>query len=171
MLLLMLLCIGFYASAQTNVNGVASSGTDGSPLIGVSVFVKGTAVGTVTDLDGKFSLTVPSGRSVLVFKYIGYKTKEVSVTGSNSRNLQVVMDEDSQVLSEVVAIGYGTMKRSDFTGAVSSIGADAIKKSVSTSIEQAMQGRLAGVQVTQNSGAPGGGVSVKIRGISSLGGN
>jgi len=173
MLLLLALCAGFYASAQMTVNGVVKSATDGLPLIGVSVIVKGAAAaGGITDTNGNFSFSAPSDRAVLVFKYLGFKTKEITVTRNDSRNLQVNMEEDNQVLSEVVIqAGYGTMRKSDFTGAVSSIGAEQIRKAMSTSIEQAMQGRLAGVQVTQNSGAPGGGISVKVRGISSLSGN
>lgn len=170
MLFLLAIGVSVYASAQTTINGVVSSGVDGESLPGVSVVVKGTATGTATDIDGNFSLTIPSDRAVLVFTYIGYKAKEIPVTGS-SKNLKVVLDEDNQLLDEVVVVGYGTMKRSDLTGAVSSIGAKQIKESVSTSLEQAMQGRIAGVQITQNSGAPGGGISVSIRGINSLNGN
>ncbi|MDR0865483.1 MAG: TonB-dependent receptor [Candidatus Symbiothrix sp.] len=170
MLFLLVLCTGVYASAQTTVHGVVSSGADGLTMPGVSVTVKGTALGTATDLDGNFSLTIPSDKAVLVFTYIGYKAKEVAVTGS-SRNLQVILNEDTQLLDELVVVGYGTMKRSDLTGAVASITAEQIKQGVNTSIEQAMQGRIAGVQVMQNSGAPGGGISVQIRGINSLNGN
>jgi TonB-linked SusC/RagA family outer membrane protein len=170
MLFLLVLSASVCVSAQTTIQGVVSSGSDGLTMPGVSVIVKGTKVGTATDVDGKFSLSIPSDRAALVFTYIGYKTKEVAVSG-NSRNVQVVLDEDTQLLEELVVVGYGTMKRSDLTGAVSSIGAEDIRRSMSTSLAQAMQGRVAGVQVMQNSGAPGGGISVSIRGINSLLGN
>ncbi len=120
-------------------------------------------------MDGAFSLEAPVG-ATLEFTYIGYEKQTVKVR-ANTRNLTVEMDEDSQLLDQVVVVGYGTMKRSDLTGAVASIDEKAIKQGVNTSIEQAMQGRIAGVQVTQNSGAPGGGISVQIRGINSLNGN
>ena len=173
MLFLLVLCTGSYALAQRTVNGTVTSSADGLTMPGVSIVVKGTATGTATDIDGNFSLTIPSDRAVLVFTYIGYQKKEISVTGS-SRNLQVILDEDSYMLDEVtisVQVGYGAMKRSDLTGAVGSIGANDIRKSMSTSLEQAMQGRIAGVQITQNTGAPGGGISVNIRGINTLSGN
>jgi len=169
-LFLIVLCTSFSISAQTIITGKVTSQKDNSELPGVSVSVKGTALGTATDGNGRFSLSIPTDKAVLVFKYLGFKDQQVSISG-NTRNLKVEMDENTQLLDEVVVIGYGTMRRSDFTGAVSSIGSDVIQKSMTTSVLQAMQGRLAGVQVTQNSGAPGGDISVKIRGISSLGGN
>ena len=172
MLLLLMCCIGIYSMAQqTTVTGTVTTDFSGEMLTGVSVMVKGTPnIGTATNVDGFFSISIPSDRAVLVFSYLGYKTQEVSVN-SQTRNLTVVMKEDQRLLDEVVVIGYGGMKRSDLTGSVSSIGAEAIRKSMSTSVEQAMQGRVSGVQITQNSGAPGGGISVNIRGINSLNGN
>lgn len=167
MLFLLVLCTGSYALAQTTIHGVVSSSADGLTMPGVSVSVKGTASGTATDLDGNFSLTIPSDRAVLVFTYIGYKAKEVSVTGS-SNNLQVIMDEDNQLLDEVVVVGYGTMKRSDLAGASFSLGEDKIKGSLITNIDQALQGRATGVTSVMTSGAPGSSVSVRIRGQATL---
>lgn len=155
------------AAPQFHVSGTVTSGNDNETLIGVSVRVKGTSNGTSTDADGKYQLDVSKG-ATLVFSYIGYKTTEVKV---DSHTIDVVLNDDNLRLDEIVVVGYGTMKRSDITGSVVSVGADDIKKSVITSVDQALQGRAAGVQVTQNSGAPGGGISVSIRGTNSLNGN
>lgn len=138
------------------------------PVIGATVKVKGTSNATVTDMDGKFSLNVSNGQT-LEISYIGYVTKTVKV--STASRYDITLTEDSQTLNDVVVVGYGVMKRSDLTGSVASIDEKAIKQGVNTSMEQAMQGRIAGVQVTQNSGTPGGGISVQIRGINSFNGN
>jgi TonB-linked SusC/RagA family outer membrane protein len=138
------------------------------PIIGASVVVKGTSNGVATDFDGNFTLNVRQGQTIVI-SYIGYITKEFKV--DSRTQYDITLEEDKKMLDEVVVVGYGTMKRSDLTGAVSSIDEKAIKQGVNTSIEQAMQGRIAGVAVTQNSGAPGGGISVQIRGINSLSGN
>lgn len=144
-----------------------TSESDGEPLIGVSVLIKGTNDGVATDVDGRYTLQASKG-DVLVFSYIGYLTTEVKV---ENNVIDVAMKDDMLKLDDVVVIGYGTMKRSDITGSVVSVGADDIKKTVITSADQALQGRAAGVQVTQNSGSPGGGISVSIRGTNSLNGN
>ena len=150
------------------VTGTVTSSTDGEGLIGVSVQVKERPnVGTITDLDGKYSIQARSNET-LIFSYIGYQTQKIK---ANKTIVNVQLKEDSKILDEVVVVGYGTMKRSDLTGAVTSISEDEIKQSVITSLDQALQGRAAGVSVTQNSGAPGGGISVSIRGINSLNGN
>ena len=150
------------------VSGMVKSETNGEELIGVSVKVKETSKGTITDVDGNFSFEVQNGQT-LVFSYIGYKTQEIKV--STQKVIEVFLKEDVELLDEVVVVGYGTMKRSDLTGSVVSVSAADMKKSISTSLDQALQGRAAGVQVTQNSGAPGGGISVSIRGTNSLNGN
>ena len=127
----------------------------GEPIIGATVLEKGNpSNGTITDMDGNFSLSVQPG-TVLVVSYIGYKTQEVTATVGKAIN--VTLQEDNEMLDEVVVVGYGTMKRSDLTGSVVSVTGDELKKSVVTSLDQALQGRAAGVQVTQNSGTPGGG--------------
>ena len=129
--------------------------------------MKGTSTGTITDLNGKYTLNVSTGQT-LVFSYIGFMEQQVVAT---KPVINVVLKEDTKTLDEVVVVGYGTMKRSDLTGSVVSVTGDELKKSVVTSLDQALQGRAAGVSVTQNSGAPGGGISVSIRGINSLNGN
>ena len=171
---ILLLFIAFAAClslvAQTKVTGTVLDGSmNYEPLIGATVMAKGTTVGTTTDMDGKFSLTLPEGVTQIVVSSVGYQAQTVSA--SKGKALKITMYEDSKVMDEVVVVGYGEMKRSDLTGSVSSIGEKMIKQGVNTSLEQTMQGRIAGVQVTQNSGAPGGGISVQIRGINSLGGN
>ena len=150
------------------VTGTVTSGTDGEALIGVSVQIQERpAVGTITDLDGKYSIQARSNET-LIFSYIGYQTQKIK---ANKTIVNVQLKEDSEILDEVVVVGYGTMKKSDLTGAVTSVSEDEIKQSVVTLLDQALQSRAAGVSVTQNSGAPGGGISVSIRGINSLNGN
>src|SRR6266850_8427670 len=141
----------------------------GQPLPGVNVIEKGTTNGTVTDVSGSFSLNVQDDKSVLVFTFIGYTTQEVlvGVTTEFAINLR----QDIKALEEVVVVGYGTQRRKDLTGSVSSIGEAQIAKVPVTTLDQALQGRAAGVNVTNNDGAPGGGVQVQIRGIGSLGNN
>ena len=168
MLMSFLLGIGrAEAQERLTVTGTVVSGTDGEPLIGVNIKEEGTANGTISDIDGKFSLQTRKGVK-LEFSFIGFKTETVKVTSSI---INVSLKEDNEMLDEVVVIGYGTMKRSDLTGAVASVSADVINKTVATSLDQVLQGRAAGVAVTQNSGAPGGGISVSIRGTNSLSGN
>ena len=170
LLLLGLVSISSIAAPPPNktVTGTVVSSTNGEALIGVSVQVKERpSVGTITDLDGKYSLQVEDGET-LVFSYIGFVNQEIK---ADKTIINVEMKEDTEVLDEVVVVGYGTMKRSDLTGSVVSVGEDEIKQSVVTSLDQALQSRAAGVSVTQNSGTPGGGISVSIRGINSLNGN
>lgn len=166
-LLLPAISMQVMAAPKISVSGTVTSSVDGEPLIGVSVRIKGSPQGVATDIDGKYALQAENGQ-VLQFTYIGYKQMEVTI----DRNvIDVTMQEDYTTLDDVVVVGYGTMKRSDITGSVVSVGADEIKKTIVTSVDQALQGRAAGVQVTQNSGSPGGGISVAIRGTNSLNGN
>ena len=166
-LLLMVFALG--ASAQNvNVFGTVTDANSGEEVIGATVKVKGSTAATISDMEGKYKLAVKPGSTIEV-TYVGYQPKQVKV--SKGGQLDIQLSEDINMLEQVVVVGYGTMKRSDLTGSVSSIDEKAIKQGVNTSLEQAMQGRIAGVQVTQNSGAPGGGISVQIRGINSLSGN
>ena len=166
-LLLISLAFAFVVSAQSRqVSGVVTGSDDGLPLTGVTVMVKGVnGLGTITDVDGKFSLKVPDGKS-LSFSYIGY-TPQVIVINKDVQ-LKVVLVSDSKMLDEVVAVGYGTMKKSDLTGSVSTIGADKMKERPVSGIDQALQGRAAGVTVNANSGQPGASAVVRIRGIGSI---
>ena len=165
MLVWMFFCLVLGVQAQNAEGNVKDA--KGEPLIGVTVAVKGQAGGVVTDLDGNFSVNVKQG-DVLVFSYIGYKTQEVKFAG---KPLDITMADDNALLDEVVVVGYGTMKRSDITGSTVSVTGDDLRKTISTSVDQALQGKAAGVAVTTNSGAPGGGISVSIRGTNSLNGN
>lgn len=155
------------AEEMIAVSGIVTAESNGEPLIGASVSIKGSTKGTVTDINGKYTISVEKGK-VLVFSYFGYKTTEMT---ADRNTINVDMPEAYTDIDELVVVGYGTMKRSDITGSVVSVGANDIKKTVVTSVDQALQGRAAGVQVTQNSGSPGGGISVSIRGTNSLNGN
>lgn len=166
-LLLPALSLQAFAESKIIVSGVVTSRTDGEPLVGASVSIKGTTVGTVTDIDGKYTINAQKGQ-VLHFSYFGCKPMDFTVEGNT---INVELEEEYTKIDELVVVGYGTMKRSDITGSVVSVGANEIKKTVATSVDQALQGRAAGVQVTQNSGSPGGGISVSIRGTNSLNGN
>ena len=168
LLVIALLGLGTISMYGQTVSGVVKSESDGEPLVGATVKVKENHTGGTTDLDGRYTVQASPGQTLIV-SYIGYRSKEVKV--GRSTRIDVQLQEDSEILDEVVVVGYGTMKRSDLTGSVVSVTGDEIKKSVVTSLDQALQGRAAGVQVTQNSGSPGGGISVSIRGIISLNGN
>lgn len=152
-------------SAQTDkIQGTIVSETDGQPLIGVVVRVKGTASGTVTDIDGHYQLKV-NPKDVVEFSCIGYKTvTQMGKTGT----FDLKMEEDTNMLDEVVAIGYGSMKKSDLTGSVAVVKAEDLKKTPAASVDQAIQGRVAGVTVNANSGQPGAGAVVRIRGIGTV---
>lgn len=148
---------------QITVQGVVKDQT-GETVIGASVMEKGTTNGTITGIDGDFSLNM-SSNGTLVISFVGYKTQEVQVKGQ--KQLQVVLSEDAEMLDEVVVIGYGTMKKSDLTGAVSSIGNKDIKDSPVSNLGQAIQGKISGVQIV-DAGKPGDNVSIKIRGLGSI---
>lgn len=138
-------------------------------IIGANVVVKGTTIGSITDMDGKFTLEVPEN-TVLQISYIGYVTKEVAV--GRQTDIQIQLTEDTQAIDEVVVIGYGSVKKSDLTGAVSSVKATEIQQTPMVSIDQGLIGRAPGVQVTSSSGMPGATASIRVRGSSSLqGGN
>lgn len=156
------------AQAQVTVRGTVRSGADQMPLPGVTVLVKGTTIGVATDTNGSYSISAPSSDAVLVFSFIGFTTQEIQV--GNQSVIDVVLEEDIAALEEFVVVGYGTMKKKDLTSAHVSVSSEDIQRTVNTTVEQALQGRAAGVYVTQNTGAPGGGISVNIRGVNSIGG-
>ena len=144
---------------------------EGQPLGGASVKLKGTQTGTATDANGNFTLQVPDAGGVLVISYVGHQTIEMAVSKNTAAALKIVLKQEVSKVEEVVVVGYGTRKRKDLTGSVSSIDASQIEKVPVTTIDQAIQGRAAGVNVTSNDGAPGSSVFVQIRGIGSLGSN
>ncbi|WP_417443139.1 SusC/RagA family TonB-linked outer membrane protein [Joostella sp.] len=153
---------------QNQVQGVVLD-VNNTPLPGATVHLKGTKNGVVTDFDGNFSINVPNGSGTLVVSYISYITKEVSVSGT--QKVTIVLEEDLNELDEVVVIGYGSVKKSDLTGSVSTVKAEDITNASTVSVDQALAGRASGVLVTQSSGVPGAGANVRIRGISSLRGS
>ena len=156
------------AFAQQQVSGVVTDYSNLEPLPGVNILIKGSGSGTITDIDGNYKLTVPNGDAVLAFSFIGYETSEITVGSQSTINVELM--PDLTTLDELVVTGYGTIKKGDMTSAHATIGSEQIQKSINTTIEQAIQGRAAGVYVTQNSGQPGGGVSVNIRGVNSING-
>lgn len=150
--------------ARKNITGRILD-VKGDPVIGANIVEKGTTNGTVTDIEGNFTLNVEEN-AVIHISYIGYLPQELSSAGKNS--LQVVLLEDMKTLDEIVVVGYGTMRKRDLTGSVSSIKSEDIQRSPVTSLDQAIQGKAAGVQVSQASSAPGGRVLIRVRGGNSL---
>ena len=155
------------ASQQNlTVSGVVTSAADQLPLIGVSVQVKGTTNGAISDLDGNYTVSVASGET-LVFSYIGFKTQEIQIT--NQTTLNVVMEEDSETLDEVVVVGYGVQKKKLVTGATVQVKGETLAKMNTNSPLQAMQGQTPGVNISSTSGQPGEGMKVSIRGLGTVG--
>ena len=152
---------------QKTVSGTIIS-SEGESLPGANILIKQTTTGTVSDADGNYQLEVPED-AVLTFSYIGFLTQEINVEGRSTINVSMQLDEEQ--LEEVVVVGYGTVKKSDLTGAVSIVKADDLSLSVNTSVEQALIGKAAGLSITQNSAQPGGAVSVLIRGAANVGGS
>lgn len=159
---------GAGVQAAKEVRGVVT-GPDGMPIPGVSVAVSGTSTGTITDMEGRFSLGSVAPDAVLVFSFVGMRSQEVSVQGRTT--IQVVMEEETIGLEEVVAIGYGVQRKKDLTTSVSSITGEDFAERPITQIGQAMAGLAAGVQVTETSGKPGSGLSIRVRGATSLNAN
>lgn len=156
----------FYASAQSNVTGVVVAEEDGTALPGVTVLLKGTTTGTVTDIDGNYSISVGDA-ATLVFSFVGYETQEVTVGGQSVVN--VTMGSDIEQLEEIVVVGYGTVRKSDNSGSVSSVKAEELTAFPTLNAVQSLQGRAAGVQIqSTNGGEPGAAMSIKIRGGSSI---
>ena len=161
-----------YQSQQTNtgpkiIRGVVKDEFD-MPIPGADVQVKGTKKGTVTDFDGNYQITVANKNAVLTFSYLGYKKKEVKV--NSKTNINVVLEQDVSELDEVVMVGYGSVKKSDVTGALSSVNTEEINKTQNTNLAQAIQGRAAGVTVSKSSGTPGATPTVNIRGVGTVNG-
>lgn len=163
---LLWLCIGTTGFAQMTVTGTLTDATDGEPLIGATVLVKDSSTGTVTEFDGSYSLEVPDGNAVLVFSYTGMQTVEEPVGGRTT--IDKALSSDAELLEEVVVIGYGSQKRSQITGAVGVVNAEELTDGANVRVDQALQGKAAGVLVTQNSGSPGAAALLRIRGISTI---
>ena len=151
-------------SQEKNISGTVVDDT-GQPLLGVTILIKGMAKGTVTDFDGGYTINAKTG-DVLVFSFLGTETKEVTVGSQNTINVTLITADTS--LDEIVVVGYGSVRKSDLTGSVSSIKAEAIENIAAVNFEEALAGRAPGVVVTSSSGEPGSPVNIQIRGISSL---
>ena len=163
--LMVLLCMMPFSLHAQNITVKGTVSAADGPIIGATVKVKGAQGGVVTDFDGNYTISAQSN-ATLVFSYVGFETKEVKVGGK--RQIDVTLVEDETLLNEVVVVGYGTMRKSDLTGAVTQVDNKAFEKSVSTSIDQVLQGRAAGVQIQANTGTPGGSSTIRIRGTNSL---
>ncbi|NNE76469.1 MAG: SusC/RagA family TonB-linked outer membrane protein, partial [Pricia sp.] len=152
---------------ESTITGTVTDET-GSPLPGASIVEKGTTNGTQTDFDGNYTLNLTGSNPILVFSYIGYENQEITVTnGQTTYNVSLI--PGTSELDEVVVVGYGTQRKREVTGAISSVSAEAITEQTVTGFDQALAGRVAGVQVSQNSGAPGGATSIRVRGIGTPG--
>jgi len=164
MILVSLFCFVGGALAQMQVNGTVVSQEDNQPVIGASIVVPGTQIGAATDMNGKFSLTVPKGKSTLKISYVGMETLEVSARP----NMRIVLSSDQRALDEVMVVAYGTQKKSSFTGAASTIKAEKIEKLQVSNLSKAFEGAVAGVQSFSSSGTPGSGATILVRGIGSI---
>ena len=164
----LLLCLFFaqIAIAQVRISGQVLSGADGSTVIGATVKEKGASNGAITDIDGNFTIEVSDANATLVFNYTGFTQKEVALNGQT--RIAVTIDEDAGLLNEIVVVGYGTQKKSDLTGAVGTVKARDIERIPSASVDQALQGKIAGVYVTPASGEPGASAFIRIRGTGTL---
>ncbi|WP_461147713.1 TonB-dependent receptor plug domain-containing protein, partial [Spirosoma pulveris] len=180
-LLLAILCVNFTygkkpleAKALANQPSITADRTlsgrvtdeKDEALPGVSVILKGTQRGTVTDADGRYKVEIPTGGATLVFSFVGYISQEVRI--GNQTSVNISLKADSKVLDEIVVIGYGTAKKSDLTGSVTSVKEAQLQERPTSSLNQALSGRMPGVQVNTNSGRPGGRTTVRIRGFSSI---
>ena len=154
------------AFGQIQVKGIVTSAEDGEGVIGATILVEGTGVGTVTDFDGSYSISVPNKDASLNFSYTGLKSQTIAVDGRTEINL--VMSADAAILEEVVVIGYGSQKRSNITGAVSVVSTEELTEGSNVLLQQALQGKTSGVLVSKNSGSPGAEAFTRIRGISTI---
>ena len=159
-------CCSLYAQ-QKNLSGIVSEAESGEPLTGVSVKIKGTGKGTVTDGKGQYKIAVDVNQ-VLEFSFLGMTTQQIVVKSSTAERLNIVMRPDQLALEDVVVVGYGVTKKRDLAGAITSLKPDNIQAGVVSDMSQFLKGRASGVQVRQNSLEPGGSVSVRVRGASSV---
>ena len=166
-LFLALLCLGvaWSVSAQTTITGVVTDDT-GEPLIGAGVMVEGTQIGTVTGIDGDYSLSVPADAVNLVFSYIGFSNQVVAINGRTK--IDVVMAADQTFLDEVVVVGYATVKRRDLLGSVASVGSEKLAEQPVTTVSQALSGKMAGVSVVTTEGDPDADIKIRVRGGGSI---
>lgn len=169
-LIFTLLLLPLFAFSQGKIVSGVVNDDMGGPLPGATIQVKGSeSIGSITDFDGKFTIAIRDGETKIIVSYVGFVSQEINIEGQN--NISVSLEQDVSELEEVVVIGYGTVLKKDLTGSVSSVKVSETISRQSTTVDQLLQGRAAGVQVTQNAANPGSGISVRIRGTSSLRGN
>ena len=154
---------------DVKITGKVTDG-NGDPIIGANIRVKATSIGVISDLEGNFELQVPGRRGVLQVSYIGYKSQEITII-PGKHSYSIVLREDNETLDEIVVVGYGTMKKSDITGSVTSVNTEQMKRRTPVNIAQGLQGAAAGVVVTQAGGDPTGGYNIRIRGVATMDGN
>ena len=170
MFITLLLITGCLVMAQTvQISGTVTGSEDGLALPGVNITVKGTTIGAITGIDGRYSLAVPSGAQTLVFSFIGFVTQEVPIQGRTTVN--VVLRQDLYNIDEVVVVAYGTAQKRDITGSVSSVKVDAIRNVPVQSFDQALQGKAAGVSITMPNGVLNNPPVIRIRGYNSITGS
>jgi len=158
----------FSVKQQQKVTGTVTDATNGEPIIGANILIEGTTVGVVTDVNGKFSLDISKADAVIVVSYLGFNTERITVNGQSVLDVKLVPDITK--LDEVVVIGYGTQKKSDLTGAITSVKGGEITGLPVRSVAEALQGKVAGVMITKDDGSPGSGSQITIRGVGSLNG-
>jgi len=161
-----MLLLSMASFAQIKVTGIASDAATGEGLPFITIQIKGTTLGTTSDMDGAYNIDVPDGNAVLVYSYIGYQTKEVVV--GNQTHINVSLSENVELLDEVVVVGYGVQNKRDVTGSIAKVGGEELMSIPTGSFDSALQGRAAGVQVTQTSGMAGAGAAIRVRGIASI---
>jgi len=168
LLTIILLVLTINLRAQNGEDIISGKVTDenGDPIPGVNIFVKNTSTGTISEFDGAFQLAIPSEAQIIVFSYIGYLTVEEPI--NNRSIINVTLTEDTQQLEEIIVTGYSSQKKADVIGSISSLNPEIVKDMPITGLDQALQGQVPGVSVTQSSGTPGGGIMVRVRGNSSI---
>ena len=164
---MLLLTVTTVFAQQFDVSGKVVDKKTNEPIIGASIMVKGTTIGTVSDLDGDFNLKNLRSGDVLSFSYVGYKPQNVAVS-NNQKFMNVLLEEDSEVLDEIIVIGYGTQKKQDITGSVVSVGEGKFTEGVNTNAFQMINGKAAGVNISQTSSAPGASTKIQVRGAGSI---
>ena len=170
LVLLLFFFVGTSAALAQTVNGTVTDADGGDPLPGVSVSVKGTIIGTTTNIDGQYQLTIPQTQATLIFSFVGFKTQEVAATAGGTVNVR--LEEDILGLDEVVVTGVATsVKRSNLANAVGTVSAKDLVPAPAQTLERALNGKIAGLYISQNSGAPGGGINVNLRGTSTITGD
>jgi len=165
LLLFIMLCMSVMGFAQKKISGIVTD-ENGENMPGVTVVVKNTTVGTVTNRDGSYSLDAPANASALVFSFIGLETQEVEINNQSTINVQLIAGVTE--LEEVIAVGYGTVRKSDLTGSVSVVKSEELTQSQSTNAMEALQGRMSGVNIASESGEPGSGMNIQVRGANSI---